>query len=307
MVEHATEAYNDMAVGLDMKAPATILANLHKGQMLAGKSVIQAFPQIEIAADLVAATLASGGTLVYVAAGSSAIMALADGLELPGTFSVPANQIKILIAGGSNSLSDLSGGPEDDVLQAQQDVAEAGASGKDCMICLSASGSTPYVLAALDAAKKAGAHVIGIANNPQTPLLDNADLAIYLPTPPEVISGSTRLGAATAQKITLNLISTLMAIHLGHIHDGFMVNVTVDNTKLKKRAYRIVAAIGRCSENEARDLLARAGGSVKVAILLAAGAKDEASARHLLESNAQKLRPALSKLKRSFGSTLQGA
>ena len=127
----------------------------------------------------------------------------------------------------------MPAGPEDDETQAARDVANAGIGKGDCLIALSASGTTPYAVAALKAAKAAGAATIGIANNEGAPLLGLADIAILLPTPPELIAGSTRMGAATAQKIALNMMSTLMAIHLGHVHDGYMVNLHADNMKLQ--------------------------------------------------------------------------
>jgi N-acetylmuramic acid 6-phosphate etherase len=130
---------------------------------------------------------------------------------------------------------------------------------------------------------------------------------IDLPTPPEVIAGSTRMGAGTAQKIALNLFSTLLAIRLGHVHDGYMVGVRPDNAKLKARAARIVAALGGCAEGEAQILLEKAGGSVKAAVLMAAGATDAATAGRILERAGSRLRPALSMIEGSHGSGETGA
>ncbi len=297
-----TEAQNGFAAGLDLKPPRKVLAILHAAQIAAAECVKGAIPQIEKAAAIVARTLASGGKLVYAAAGSSGLMALADGLELPGTFGIANHQIIILLAGGKESLSDLAGGPEDDAAQAEGDVRSAGLAKGDCLISLSASGTTLYALSAAQTAKELGATTIGIANNDQTELLQQSDVAILLQTPAEIIAGSTRMGAATAQKITLNMISTLAAIHLGHVHDGHMVNVYADNIKLKHRARGIVSAISDCGEEEAARYLENAGGSVKMAILLGAGAKDIDHATQLLESTAKKLRPALSIIEGTKGS-----
>ena len=229
-------------------------------------------------------------------------MALADGLELPGTYGISNNRIKILFAGGDACLKYLLGGPEDDEELAVQDVAASGLSSDDTIIALSASGSTPYAVKALELAQEVGAKSIALANNDNAPLLRIADIAIFLPTPPEVIAGSTRMGAGSAQKVALNMISTLMAIELGHVHDGYMVNVVADNEKLRQRARRMIMDIARCNANAANDALDQSGGAVKLAVLLASGADDKEAAKNLLERNGQKLRPSLSALKQGHGS-----
>ncbi len=306
MAQKRTEALHDRAAGLDMQPPATVLRFLAEAQAEAAKSVQGAIEQIAEAASVAASCLAGGGRLAYAAAGSSGLMALADGLELPGTYGIARDRIVILIAGGSQALVDLAGGPEDDATQAASDVANAGLSSGDCLIALSASGSTPYAIGALEEAKRRGLKTIAIANNAGAPLLALAGTPILLATPPELIAGSTRMGAGTAQKIALNMLSTLMAVHLGHVHDGHMVNLHADNLKLKGRAARIVATIAAVSEAEALVLLDRSGGSVKPAILLAAGAADADAALELLEGTGHNLRSALSRLEGSKGSRRNG-
>src|SRR5690606_26975442 len=150
-----------------------------------------------------------------------------------------------------------------------------------------------------DEAKRRGAATIAIANNRGAPLLEKADAAILLETPPEVIAGSTRMGAGTAQKIALNMLSTLAAVHLGHVHNGYMVNLRADNAKLRARAAHIVMAISGCDQDRARSALDASGGEVKPAILLAAGAHDMNAAEELLDGSGRRLRPALSKLEGS--------
>ncbi len=294
-----TESINDKSRGLDAQSPDAILSTLLEGQTAAVMSVGAASETIAQAASKLAQIVQNGGKICYAAAGSSALMAMADGLEIPGTFGIPNDSIKILIAGGISALTDLVGQTEDDAGQARLDVREAGIKAGDCLICVSASGTTPYVLTTLAEAKSRGATIIGLANNGDAPLLENSDIAIHLPTPPEIISGSTRLGAASAQKVALNMMSTLMAIHLGHVHDGHMVNVRADNIKLRKRAERIVRDISKCSEVDARSSLGKSDGSVKLAVLMAAGAPDKQTAKNLLDSNNQKLRLALSAIGQS--------
>ena len=230
-------------------------------------------------------------------------MALADALELPGTFGIHRDRIAILIAGGDAAFRTLAGGPEDDTEEAATAVANAGIGAGDCLIAVSASGTTPYAVRAIEDARRRGAATIGIANNRDSLLLRQAETAILLETPPELIAGSTRMGAGTAQKIALNMLSTLTAVHLGHVHDGYMVNLMADNIKLRDRAARIVAAVSGRGRDEAARLLEKSGGAVKTAILLAAGADSADAAEKILEEAGQKLRPALSAIEGSKGRT----
>jgi N-acetylmuramic acid 6-phosphate etherase len=288
-----TEERRDNAKGLDVMRPELALRLLAAGQQEAARSVEQAIKPISAAARLAADSLASGGRLAYAGAGSSGLMALADALELPGTYGIAREQIVILIAGGAESLTDLAGGYEDDMELARADVRNAGIGAGDCLISVSASGSTPYAIAAADEAGQRGARVIGVANNAGAPLLLNADVSILLETPPEVVSGSTRMGAGTAQKIAFNMLSTMVGIHLGHVLDGHMVNLRADNIKLRGRAIRIVSDITGIGAAEADRLLGLAAGSVKLAILLASGARDVAHAEDALERADQNLRRAI--------------
>ncbi len=288
-----TEERHDEAKGLDLMDPALALSLLASGQQAAAKSVDAAIEAIAAAAALAAGTLSTGGRLAYAGAGSSGLMAMADALELPGTYGIPQDQIVVLLAGGTASLTDLAGGYEDDTELARNDVREAGITAGGCLISVSASGSTPYALAAADEARKRGAKVIAIANNPGAALFEGADVAILLQTPPEVVSGSTRMGAGTAQKIALNMFSTLVGIHLGHVLDGHMVNVRADNIKLRRRATRIVSDVTGLGADEAERLIDAASGSVKLAILLASGAKDATQAESALAKANQNLRQAI--------------
>lgn len=296
MTAGGTEGRHDGARGLDERRPVDALKVLADGQKAAAAVVDAVLGDIAAAARLAADALSSGGRLVYAGAGSSGLMAMADALELPGTYGISRDRIVILLAGGAASLEHLAGGYEDDRGLAVADAMAAGVNPTDCVIAVSASGSTPYVLAVAAHAREKGARIVAMANNPGAALFDGADAAILLATPPEVISGSTRMGAGTAQKIAFNLFSTLVGIHLGHVHDGHMVNLTADNIKLKGRACRIVCDISGVGLDEAERLLSRSEGSVKTAVLLAAGAKDAAAARAALDRSGQSLRLALKSL-----------
>lgn len=303
MAETRTEALHQNAEGLDIQAPDAILSSLADAQIEAAKVVHNAIPEIARAAEIIAGRLKGGGKLAYAAAGSSGLMALADALELPGTFGIHRDRIAILIAGGDEAFRTLAGGPEDDTEEAAAAVINAGIGKGDCLIAISASGTTPYAVRAIEEAARRGAATIGIANNRDSALLRQAETAILLETPPELIAGSTRMGAGTAQKIALNMLSTLTAVHLGHVHDGYMVNLMADNIKLRDRAARIVAAVSGRGRDEAARLLEKSGGAVKTAILLAAGADSADAAEKLLEGTGQKLRPALSAIEGSKGRT----
>ena len=220
---------------------------------------------------------------------------MADGLELTPTFGIPISQIKILRAGGLQDMAQPKGNMEDNKLSAISDaeIIEPG----DCVICLAASGNTTYPSVIMKIAKKVGAITIGIANNPDTELLSGSDIPVFLPTPPEVLAGSTRLGAGTAQKIALNTMSTYMGILLGHVMDGQMVNLIANNAKLLKRSEKIVMNITGCNANKAKDALREAKGGVKLAILLASGAKSITTAQNILASEKQNLRLAIKRVK----------
>lgn len=289
-----TETRHPSAAGLDMKPLAEAAGILHASQAAALAAVAPAIAEITRAAELMADALMGSGRLIYVAAGSSGLMALADAAELGATFGIPEERILLHMAGGIPTDARMPGATEDDVASARQ--AAAGVRADDVILALSASGTTPYPLAFIEAARASGAKVISIANNAGTPLLDAADVPVLLATPPEVISGSTRLGAGTAQKVALNMMSTLMGIALGHVHDGMMVNVVADNIKLRKRAAGIVAEIAGVPLDRAATCLDAAAGSVKQAVLLAAGAPTPETAAQHLETFSGRLRPALAEL-----------
>jgi N-acetylmuramic acid 6-phosphate etherase len=288
-----TEERHDKAIGLDVAHPAMALRLLASGQQAAAKAVDGAIESIAAAAAIASDVLSFGGKLAYAGAGSSGLMAMADALELPGTYGIAHDKVVVLLAGGAASLTDLAGGYEDDIELARNDVRNAGIGKGDCLVAVSASGSTPYALAALDEARSRGARVIAMANNPGAALFADAEVSILLQTPPEVVSGSTRMGAGTAQKIAFNMFSTLVGIQLGHVYDGHMVNLKADNIKLRGRAVRIVSDIAGIGATEAGHHLNTASGSVKIAILLAAGAGTVAAAEAALAAARQNLRKAL--------------
>jgi len=289
-----TEQIHASAAGLDARPLTEIAEILAEAQAEAARATLPASRDIAAGSEAMAATIKAGGTLHYVAAGSSGLMAAADAMELGGTFGIPSKQIRIHMAGGIPQSADMPGDTEDATDALANALADLGA--KDTVLAVSASGTTPYTLAAQEIAQRAGATVIGIANNSGSALLLESNIAICLETRPEVLSGSTRMGAGTAQKIALNMMSTLMAVKLGHVHDGMMVNLRADNIKLRERAKTIVKTIAGSADEVAASALQATNGDVKAAVLCASGVDLPSTALRLLEEADGNLRKALNQL-----------
>jgi len=215
-----------------------------------------------------------------------------DGAELIPTFNWPADRLLLLMAGGKDALLRSAEGAEDEIDQAARLVRQNQIGAADVVIAVAASGTTPFTVSCMREAKRRGALAIGIANNRSTPLLDEADCPIWLDTGPEPIAGSTRMKAGTAQRVALNLLSTLVMIRLGRVHEGLMVDVQAINAKLVRRSENILRRLSGRGEEELRDALQRAGGNLKKAMLILQGCTpDEAAA--LLEQAGGRLRTAL--------------
>jgi N-acetylmuramic acid 6-phosphate etherase len=281
MADRPTEGVHPLSSGLHQAPADQVLARALSAQKTALAAIDPVLPALQAAAEAAANALRSGGKLAYAGAGSSGLMALADCLELLGTFGIPVHRTPMLFAGGADALLQMTGGVEDDPALAAADFARAGLQAGDVLIAVSASGSTPYTLAVCDLAAKAGVKVIGIANVHGSALLRAADIPLLLDTGPEIVAGSTRLGAATAQKVALNLISVTLGVRLGHVHDGMMVNLIADNAKLRDRAARIVAQIAGVGTTAALTALDQTGGAVKPAVLVAQGATPQAAQERL--------------------------
>ncbi|MEM6656629.1 MAG: N-acetylmuramic acid 6-phosphate etherase [Pseudomonadota bacterium] len=290
-----TEQLHQDAHGLDTRPLIEVAELLADSQASAAQAPLKALDAICGGARAMANSIRSSGKLRYLAAGSSGLMAASDALELGGTFSIPAEQIAIHMAGGLPTKAEMPGDVEDAADALEDELADLHK--KDTLIAVSASGTTPYTVAAAKMAQAKDVPVIGIANNAGSLLLQLADHAVFLPTPPELISGSTRMGAGTAQKIALNMLSTLMAVELGHIQDGMMINLRADNDKLRARANGIVCQLTGVTPETAYAALRSTDGALKSAALIAAGAKSLEAAEALLTETAGHLRPAMSRLK----------
>jgi N-acetylmuramic acid 6-phosphate etherase len=282
---------------LDTWSNADILTALVKGQERAIAAVKAAIPEISRAADLLSANLRQGGNLYYAGAGTSIRIGVQDGSELPATFGMLPERIRYLIAGGRAAMFDTLADAEDDAEEGGRAAAPLGK--HDTLIAIAASGTTPYTISAATTARKNGATVIAIVNNANSPLGKAADVEIALNSGPEVIAGSTRMGAGTAQKAAVNLLSTLTHVKLGAIHNGMMVNVLVGNAKLRKRAIGIITSIADVDAKRAAAALEAAGNEVKPAILMCSGARTVGDAKQKLRDADGSLRKALQSLKRN--------
>ena len=235
------------------------------------ESVAAARGDIRAAALRLAAIWRAGGRLIYAGAGSSGLAAASDAAELPGTFGLDDSRIAIVLAGGTAEPFRIDAAAEDGAAAGEQAIAALGDLAGDAVIAVSASGSTPFTVAAATEARRRGAFVIGLAHRAGSPLLRGADAPIFLDSGEEALRGSTRLAAGTAQKAALGMLSSLMGFELGHVHHGLMVNLKADNAKLRDRALGIVAMIAGVGEAKAESALREAGGDVKPAILIARG------------------------------------
>jgi N-acetylmuramic acid 6-phosphate etherase len=268
-----------------------------EGQFAAVAAVRAARPALEAAALAMEGRLRHRGRLVYAGAGTSGRLAVQDGAELMPTFSWPEDRLLLLMAGGKDALLQSVEGAEDEVEHAVRLVRQHGINAKDVLIAVAASGTTPFTLACQREAKQRGALTIGIANNRDTPILAEADHPIWLDTGPEPIAGSTRMKAGTAQRIALNLLSSVLMILLGRVYDGLMVDVQAVNQKLVRRSEDMLVRITGCSHEEARAALGRANGSVKLAVMLLHGCEIVA-ATALLDRCGGQLRAALEAMNR---------
>ncbi len=250
---------------------------------------------VAAAIDSAAERLRRGGRIAYAGAGTSGRIGVQDGVELTPTFNWPFERLAFLIAGGSAALTRTQEGAEDSREAAIEAVATEALGPNDVLIGIAASGRTPYVIAALETARAAGALTIGVSNNADTPVLTVAEHAVLADTGSEVVAGSTRMKAGTAQKVTLNLISTGIMLRLGLVHHGLMVNMQVSNAKLRTRAIRMVGTLAGVEAAAAEAALDAGSRDIKRAVLIARGL-DTAEAETLLAATQGSLGAALDTL-----------
>ncbi|MES2046156.1 MAG: N-acetylmuramic acid 6-phosphate etherase [Pseudomonadota bacterium] len=287
-----TEAADPRFVDIDEWPTTMAVGAMLEGQLAAVAAIHSQVDLIARAADAAAARLRQGGRLVYAGAGTSGRIAVQDGVELTPTYGWPSERLIFILAGGQTAMMASVEGAEDDAANARSAVAAERIGPTDVVIGVAASGRTPFTIAAVEAARLAGALTIGIANNPDTPLCAASEIAIVADTGSEAIAGSTRMKAGTAQKVILNLFSTATMLRAGLVYRGLMVNMKVSNDKLADRAVAMVAGIAEVDRDRAAAALAAAGKGIKPAVLVACGAS-MAEATSLLADVHGDLRSAL--------------
>ncbi len=288
----ATEQISPRYLDLDAWPVADVIAALYEDQVAAATAVGGALGAIAAAVEDAVPSLQRGGRIVYAGAGTSGRIGVQDGAELLPTFDWPADRVVFAIAGGMDALVRSIEGAEDDEAAGAQAMRDAKVRADDVVIAVAASGTTPYTIGALRAGEAAGALTIALANNRDAPLFAAARHRILVDTGAEVIAGSTRMKAGTAQKIVLNLLSTAIMVGLGRVYRGLMVDMRASNAKLRRRAERIVAELVGCAQSEAARLVAEADGDVKTAVLIGLGLSRSAAA-DLLRRHGGNLRKAI--------------
>ena len=280
-----TEAGGDPNTGYEDKPTLELVELMNAADATVAAAVAAAAPAIAATIDEVSTRLRDGGRLVYVGAGSSGLIAALDASECEATFSTDPGQVLALVAGGTTVRPLVQAAAEDDSEAGVADVAAIGIGSADAVVGISASGSTPYVLGALDAAGTAGALTACIVSSPESRLGSIVDHEIVVVVGPEFIAGSTRLKAGTAQKLVLNTISTVSMIRLGKTYGNLMVDVLAANEKLVERVRRIVAAATGASGTEIDSALAEADGDARVAIVAIVAGVDVQEARQRLDAS----------------------
>ncbi len=294
----ATEEVDPRFADLDGWPLISAMEAMWEGQLAAVAAIGRALPAITAATEAASTALGDRGRIVYVGAGTSGRVAVQDGAELTPTFAWPQERVRFIVAGGDAAFITSIEGAEDDTDDAFNQINAAQLTPQDVVIAVAASGTTPFTVAALQEAGASGAVTIGVANNPGTLLLASAKFPILIETGRELIAGSTRMKAGTAQKIVLNLISSGIMLRLARVYRGMMVNMPPTNAKLKRRAEVMVAQIAQCDASQAASSLEEAEGDIKTAVLLALGI-DKIEAENILMRCDRNLRRVFAQLSRT--------
>ncbi|WP_165987940.1 N-acetylmuramic acid 6-phosphate etherase [Streptomyces sp. YIM 98790] len=293
-----TEAYRSDLADIDRRTTLDIARVMNREDAAVPAAVAAQLPQIAAAIDGVAARMARGGRLVYCGAGTAGRLGVLDASECPPTFNTAPEEVIGLIAGGREAMVAAVEGAEDSRELAEADLAALGLTEHDAVVGVSASGRTPYAVGAVACARRRGALTIGLSCNPDTPLSAAAEHPIEVVVGPELIAGSTRLKAGTAQKLVLNMISTISMIRLGKTYGNLMVDVRASNEKLRARSRRIVSLATGASTEDIERALTATGGETKNAILALLGGVDADTAERLLTESGGHLRAALHAVRR---------
>jgi N-acetylmuramic acid 6-phosphate etherase len=288
-----TEQTHPAHAALDSYGTAELVEAFIADQALAAQAVRGAAAALAQAVDAAVPRLQAGGRLIYAGAGTSGRLGVLDSVELYPTFSWPTDRALALLAGGQGAMFVAVEGAEDSPEQGVADMQKLQPNERDVVLLLAASGGTPYPIGAAAAARAAGALTVGFANNPGAPLAAACDIGVILDTGPEVISGSTRLKAGSAQKMALNTFSSSVMVRLNKVHGNLMVDVRASNAKLVKRALRLTMLASGADALSAQAALNACGSSVKLAIVMLKAGVDAARAQTMLDASQGSIRQAL--------------
>ena len=276
-----TERRNPRSVDIDLLPTERVLKIINADDAVVANVVASAIPQIAKVVETAAECIRSGGRIIYIGAGTSGRLAILDAVEIPPTFSTPPEWIQAVMAGGAKALPHAIEGSEDDRARAAAELKSKKLTKDDLVIGIAASGNTPYTHAAIEFAKSKGAKTVAVVCVENSPMSKTADLTIQTLVGPEVITGSTRMKAGTAQKLVLNMISTATMIRLGMTYSNWMINLSMTNNKLRERGMHVLQEILGVRRDEAARLAENSGSNLKVAVIMGASGctKEEAQKR----------------------------
>ena len=294
LTEHRlTEQRNAASKNLDRMTPVEIVRLMNREDRKVAAAVGREIPAIARAVDAIVRGMRNGGRLIYVGAGSSGRMAVLDAAECPPTFGISKKRMQALIAGGRRAVTGAVEGAEDSVRSAEHDLREKNLRSNDVVVGVAASGTTPYVLGALQYARKRGATTVAITSNRHMPVARLAKIVISPEVGPEVVTGSTRLKAGTSQKMVLNMLSTAVMARLGHVYENLMIDAVLTNEKLWDRALRILAEASGKRVSAAEHALRAAGHNMRVGLVMLKLGVEAGEAKRLIARAGGDLRRAL--------------
>ena len=279
-----TEQENPRTSGLSRLPTAEVLRLMNEEDAGVAPAVARVLPEVGRAVDAVVGRLSAGGRLFYVGTGTSGRLGVLDASECPPTFGVPPELVQGIIAGGYDALYRAVEASEDDREAGARDAEARGVSGADAVVGIAASGRTPYTIGAVEYARRLGAFTAAVTCAPGSPITNAAEVAIVPVVGPEVVAGSTRLKAGTAQKLVLNMLSTAAMVRLGYVTGNRMTNMRPGNVKLRARSERIISAEAGVDVAAARAALEAAGGDLRVALVMAKTGRGQGEARRALEA-----------------------
>jgi N-acetylmuramic acid 6-phosphate etherase len=291
-----TETRNPVSEDLDQRSTQKILEIINMEDQSVAPAVREIIPSLARAVDETVVRMKKGGRVFYIGAGTSGRLGILDASEIPPTFGVSPDLFQGIIAGGFEACYSATESSEDDAERGARDLETRGCRAGDIVVGIAASGTTAYTQGALEWAKTKGALTVSLCCNPDSPLPALADHAITVVVGPEIIAGSTRMKAGTAQKLVLNMFSTATMVKLGHVYSHWMINVQMKNQKLKARGLRMLMEITGCPEPDCRTTLEQAGTDLRLALVMLLGKMPAESARNALAAGGGNLRRTLQEL-----------